>query len=208
MIPRGAVSVIGRFHGAVVVVAAVDLGVAVIEAAPGVIVQAVDDPIGAFCLVVDCCAFCVILAQPHTWRYEDAICLVAHDCDGRHVRDRQVVEAAHSWAAESAARRLGKVIVLRRLIVDHRDPALGLRAKYVLGRRIGIAARIDGRWRHNADVEGLAIGLPHHLVERPVIRCVQRARCAVRSHAGVASRGVDVARAFRPACTGAALRSR
>ena len=52
MIPGGGVAVVCGFHGAVVVVAAVNLGVAVIEAAAGVEVVAVDDPVLPFGLIV------------------------------------------------------------------------------------------------------------------------------------------------------------
>src|SRR5204862_2404729 len=45
VIPSAGVTVVGGFHGAVVVVAAVDLGVAVIEAAAGIVMPAVNEPI-------------------------------------------------------------------------------------------------------------------------------------------------------------------
>src|SRR3954452_7964028 len=53
-IPGGGVSVIRGFHGAVVVVAAVDLSITVVEAAAGIVVMAVDHPVLTLGLVVDC----------------------------------------------------------------------------------------------------------------------------------------------------------
>ena len=64
VIPGGGVAVVGGFHGAVVVVAAVDLGVAVVEAAAGVVVQAVNDPILSLRLVVDCGALRIVWRRP------------------------------------------------------------------------------------------------------------------------------------------------
>ena len=196
MIPGRGVAEVGGFHGAVVVVAAVDLGVAVVEAAAGVEVLAVDDPVLPLRLVVDRGALRVVLAEAHARRDEDAIDLVAHDRNRRHVGDRQVVEAAHGRAAESAAGRLGQIVVLGRLVVDRGDPAVGVGAERVLRSRVGVSARIRNRRRDgldNADVQGLAVGLAQHLVERAVVGGVERARGAVGGDAGGAGGGIDVA---------------
>ena len=112
MIPGRGVAVIGRLHGAVAVVAAVGLGIAVIEAAAAIIVAAVDDPVLPLGLVVDGGALGVVPAQAHARRDENAIDLVAHDRDRRPVGDRKVVKSAHGRAAEAAAGRLGEVVIL------------------------------------------------------------------------------------------------
>ena len=201
VIPGGGVAVVGGFHGAVVVVAAVDLGVAVVEAAAGVVVLAVNHPVLPLRLVVDRGAFRVVLAQAHARLDEDAVDLVAHDRNRRHVGDREVVKSTHGRAAESAAGRLGEVVVLGGLVVDGGDPAVGVGAERVLRGRVGVSARIRNRRRDgldDADVQGLAVRLAQDLVERAVVGGVQRARGAVGGHAGVAGGGVDVTWALRP----------
>ncbi len=143
--PACGVAEVGGLHGAVVIVTAVDLRVAVVEAAAGVVVHAVDDPVLPFRLVVDRSALRVVDAETHSRLDEDAVDLVAHDRDRRHVREGQVVEAAHRRSAESAARRLDQVVVLGRLVVHLADPAVRVRAERVLRRGIGVAARIVAR---------------------------------------------------------------
>src|SRR5580704_16051928 len=160
--PAAGGAVVGGFHGAVVVVAAVDLGVAIVEAAAGVVVLAVDDPILALGLIVDCRALGVVLAEAHAGLDEDAVRFVAHDSDGRHVGDRKVVKPAHGRAAESAARRLSEVVVFGRLVVDGGDPAVGVGAERVLGGGVGVATGIRDRRGDrldDADVQSLAIRL-------------------------------------------------
>ena len=200
-IPGGGVAVVSGFHGAVVVVAAVDLGVAVVEAAAGVVVVAVNDPVLPLCLVVDRGALRVVLAEAHARRDEDAVGLVAHDRNRRHVGDREVVKPTHGRAAESAAGHLDEVVVLRGLVVDGGDPAVRVGAERVLRGRVGVSARIRDRrgdGLNDADVHGLAVRLAQDLVERAVVGGVQRARGAVGGHAGVAGGGVDVTWALRP----------
>ena len=65
VIPAGGVAEVGGLHGAVVVVAAVDLGVAVVEATAGIEVPAVDNPVLSFRLIVDGSALGVVHAQAH-----------------------------------------------------------------------------------------------------------------------------------------------
>src|ERR1700761_8684243 len=50
--PRGGVPEVEGLHGAVVIIAAVDLSVAVVETATGVVMFAAHHPILPFCLVV------------------------------------------------------------------------------------------------------------------------------------------------------------
>src|SRR5690349_9615265 len=111
-IPRGRVAKVGGFHGAVIIVTAVDLRIAVIEAAPGIEVMAVYDPVLTFSLVVHRRTFDIVLAQAHARHDEDSVYLVAHDRDRRHVSEREVVEPTHGRATESAARRLCQIVVL------------------------------------------------------------------------------------------------
>ena len=88
MIPRRRVAVVGSFHGAVVIVAAVDLGIAVVEAAAGVEVETVNDPVLSLRLIVDCSALHVILPEAHARLNENTVDLVAHDRNRRHIGDR------------------------------------------------------------------------------------------------------------------------
>src|ERR1043165_1643070 len=118
VIPGTRISIVGGFHGAIVVVAAVDFCVAVVKAAAGIEVVAVNDPVLPFCLIVNCCALRVVLTEPHAWRDENAIDFMAHNRDRRHVSDWKIVESAHGRTAESAKWRLRQIVVLGRLIVD------------------------------------------------------------------------------------------
>src|SRR6266496_4304015 len=108
VIPPGCVAEVSGFHGAVVVVAAVDLSIAVIEAAAGIVVSAVDDPVLPLSLIVDCGAFRVVLPEAHSRLDEYAVHLVSHDCDWRHVGDGKIVEPTQSRAVESATRCLDR----------------------------------------------------------------------------------------------------
>ncbi len=131
-IPGSRISKIERFHRAVVIVTAIGLRVAVVEAATCIEVLSVDDPVFSFRLIVDCCALRIIMAQAHSRLNESAVDLMAHDGDWSHVGDGKVVGSAQSRAAETTARRLREVVVLRRLIVDRGDPAVRIRAKVIL----------------------------------------------------------------------------
>src|SRR5262245_19077653 len=204
-IPSGGIAIVGRLHSAVAVVAAVDLSVAVVEAAAGVIVMAANNPILPLRLVVDCGAPRVILAEAHARRDEDAIDLVAHDRNRRHVGDRGVVKPTHGRAAQSDAALLYEVVVLGGLVVDFGDPAGRVGAERVLRGRVGVSARIRHRRRDgldDADVQGLAVRLAEDLVERSVVGGVQRARGAVGGYAGGAGGGVDVTWALRAGRSG------
>ena len=111
-IPGRLVAEIGSLHGAVTVIAAVCLGVAVVKAAAGVVVMSVYHPVLAFGLVIDCGAVGIVPAQAHSGGDEDTIYLVSHDGYGCPVCHRNVVEAAHGMTAESSARGLLQVIAL------------------------------------------------------------------------------------------------
>src|ERR1035437_2890200 len=198
VIPAARVAVVGGFHGSVAVVAAVGFCVAVVEAAACVVMHAIDDPILPFSLVVDRGALGVVLAEAHAGLDEDAVNLVARDRNRRHVGDWEVVEPTHGGAAESAAGRLGEVVVLAGLVVDGGDPAVRVGAERVLRGRVGVSARIGADGLDDADVQGFAVRLAQDLVERAVVGGVQRARGAVGGHAGIAAGGVDVTWAFRP----------
>src|SRR5262249_18673603 len=122
-----------------------------------------------------------------------------------------IVEPAHRRAAESSARRLDQIVVPGRLIVDLRDPAVRVGAERVLRGRVGVSARVRNQRRDgldDADVEGRAVRLAQDLVERAVVGGVQRARGAVRRHAGSVCGGGDIARALRPRRRATTLRHR
>ena len=74
----------------------------------------------------------------------------------------------------------------------------GIGAKSILRGCIGVSAGIRSGGLNDADVQGLAVRLAQDLVERAVVRGVQRARGAVGGHAGVAGGSVDVTRTLRP----------
>ena len=142
VIPAGGVAVVGGLHGAVVIVAAVDLGVAVVEAAAVVEVQPIDDPVLPLGLVVYRGALHVILTEAHAWHDKEAIDLVAHNRHRSHVGNRQVVKAPHRRTAEATAGSLNEIVVLGRLIVDGRDPAVSVGTERVLCGSVGVPARV------------------------------------------------------------------
>ena len=169
VIPDRLVAVIRGLHRAVAVVTAVGLGIAVVEAAAGIVVESVDDPVLAFRLVVDSSALGVVPAIAHSGSDEHAVDLVAVEIDGSPVGEGKVVETAHRRAAEASARSLAEVVLIAGLVVDDRDPAVSILAESILGSGVGIAACILGGRLDDADVEGLAIRLTHHLIEGTVI---------------------------------------
>jgi hypothetical protein len=192
VIPGAGGAEVAGFHRAVAIVAAVDLGIAVVEAATAVVVLTIDDPVHTLGLVVDRDAVGVVVAETHAGLDENAVRLVSADGDRRHVRDREVVEAAHGRAAESAPGRLGQVIVLGRLVVERRDQAGRAGAEPVLRGRVGIPAPFQ-----DTDVPDRVVREPPDLVERAMIGGVQRAGGAVGGDAGSSAGGVDVTRARR-----------
>jgi hypothetical protein len=85
---------------------------------------------------------------------------VAHDRNRRHVGERKVIEAAQGGAAESAARRLSQIVVFSGLIVDGRDPAIGVGSERILRGRVGVSTCIGARQRnglYDADIQRLAV---------------------------------------------------
>ena len=198
MVPRRLVAEVGGFHRAVAVVAAVGLGVSVVEAATGIVVVAADHPVLALGLVIDGRAGGIVQAQAHARRDEQAVHLVAHHAHRRPVRHGNVVVPAHRGAAEAAARGLVQMVPLPGLVVQHRDPAIRVLAERVLRRRIGITARIVGRGAHHIDIQLLPVGLAHHLIQRPVVRRIQRPRGAVRRYARRSPTLIHIARPLGP----------
>src|SRR3984885_5443575 len=171
-IPRRGVTEVEGLHGAVVIIAAVDLGIAVVETAAGVEMLTIDDPVLPLALVVDCGAFHIVMAEPHARLDEHTVDLVPHDRNRRQIGNRKVVEASQGWAAEPATGSLSEIVVPGRLIVDDADPAIGAGAESILCGCVGISARI-GNWRgsrlHNTNVQSLAVRLAQNLVQRAVI---------------------------------------
>jgi len=83
--------------------------------------------------------------------------------------------------------------LLRRLVVDAPDYAVGSAAEGVLGRGVGEAARGDG-----SHILRPIVRKALHLVERPIVRGVERTHGGVGRDAGRAlgSGVIDVAGAF------------
>ena len=160
--------------------------------------MAVHDPILSLRLIIHRRAMGVVIAQPHARGDEDAIDLVAHEGNRRPVGNREGVEPAHDHGdAGGTAGRLGEVVAVAGLVVKGGDPAISVGAEGVLRGRVGVAAGVRRGGLDDADVQGLAVGLAHYLVERAVVGGVQRACGAVGGHAGGAAGGVDVTRALR-----------
>ena len=164
MVPRRLVAEVGGFHRTVAVVAAVGLGIAVVEAASGIVMVAADYPILAFGLVVHGRAHGIVQAQAHARGDEQAVDLVAHHVHRRPISHGNIVVTAHRGAAEAAARSLIQMVSLAGLIIQDRYPAVSVLAESVLRFRIGITARIVRSRRDHADVQGLAIRLTHNLI--------------------------------------------
>ena len=80
---------------------------------------------------------------------------MARDGNRRHVGERQVVKPTHGGATESAAGRLGKVVVLWGLVVNGGDPAVSVGAELILGGCVGVSAGVRRGGLDAADVEGL-----------------------------------------------------
>ena len=197
VVPQRLVAVVGGLHGAVAVVAAVGLGVAIVEAAAGIVVVSVDDPVLAFGLVVDSRAVRVVLPQAHARHEEETIDFMPHQGDGGHVRDGHRVESAERGPDKGAAGSLIQVVALAGLVIKDGDPAGGVLAEFVLRGGVGIAARIAGGSGDDADVQRSPVGLAHHLVQGAFIGGIQGAGGTVGGHAGSAAGGIDVTGTFR-----------
>src|SRR6185503_5740767 len=122
-----------RFHGAVAVVAAVGLGVAVVEAAAAVVVGAVEDRVLALGVVPGRGAGGGVVPVPGARRDVDPVGLLPVERGRRGDGVGQVVRPA----GRAAGRRLGEVVVVGRLVVDDRDDAAGAGAERVLRRGVG-----------------------------------------------------------------------
>ena len=194
------VAEVDGLHGAVAVVVAVRLGVAVVEAAAAVVVRAVEDRVHALGVVPGGDAVGVVVAVAGAGRHEDAVGLVTSHRGGRGGRVGEVVGAARGTAAGC----LGEVVAAARLVVDDRDQAGRARAERVLGGGVGVPARLQ-----DTDVPGRVVRGAPNLVERSVVRGIQRPRRAVRRHAGGVAGRVDVARTGRggPGRTGCGRRT-
>ena len=197
IVPAPGIAEVSGFHGAVTVVAAIRLGITVVEAAAGIVMLAAEHPVLALGLVVHGRAGGVVQPQAHTRSDEDAIDFVTHHVYRRPVGHGYIVVAAHSRAAEAAARSLIQVIALAGLVVKHRNPAVGVLAESVLGGCIGITAGIRGGSFHYADIQGLAVGLAHNLVQGTVVGSIQGTGGAVGRHAGCSAAFIHVTRPFR-----------
>ena len=159
--------------------------------------MAVDDPVLAFGLIIHGSALGVIPAISHTGSDEHAIDLMTVQVYRSPIGEGYIVESSHGRSAESSARCLTEMVLISGLVVDDSDPAVGVFAELVLRGCVGISAGVLGRRLDDADVQRLAVGLAHNLIERPVIGSEQGAGCTVRCSARVAGCGIDVAGALR-----------
>jgi len=197
MVPERLVAIVCGLHGTVTVIAAVGLGVTVVEAAAGVEVMTVDDPVLAFCLIIYCSTPRIVLTHTHSRNDEDTIDLVTVEGDRGHVSDRKGVESAKCRTNEGSARCLIKVIGLFGLIVKDCDPTGSVGTELVLCSSICITTWITCAWLHDTDVEGLEVRSTHDLIERSVISRIKRTGGAVCSHTRSAATGIDVTWSFR-----------
>ena len=197
IVPAPGIAEVSGFHGAVTVVAAVRLGITVVEAAAGIVMLAAEHPVLALGLVVHGRTGGVVQPQAHTRSDEDAIDFVTHHVHRRPVGHGYIVVAAHSRAAETAARGLIQMVPLAGLVVKHRNPAVGVLAEGILRRRIGISAGVRGGSFHYADIQGLAVGLAHNLVQGTVVGSIQGTGGAVGRHARCSAAFIHVTRPFR-----------
>src|SRR5581483_11400534 len=152
-----------RFHGAVAVVAAVGLGVAVVEAAAAVVVRAVEDGVLALGVVTGRRAGRGVVPVAGARRDVDPVGLVAVERGRRGGRVGQVVRAGRG----AARRGLSQVVVVPGLVVDYGDHAAGAGAERVLRRGVGVS--VD-----HADVARAVVRRAAHLVQRAGVRGVQR----------------------------------
>src|SRR5579875_221540 len=97
---------VNGLHRAIAIVMVVGFGVAVIEAAPSVIVRAIEDRVLAFGIVAGRNARSVVVAVPGARSDVDAVSLVAIDHDRRRGCVREVVISTSSRAGEPTGRGL------------------------------------------------------------------------------------------------------
>jgi hypothetical protein len=170
-------------------VGAARLRVAVVEAAAAVVVRAVEDGVDPFRRVARRRARGVVVAVAGPGRDEDTVHLLPGEIDGRAGRGREVVVPVGGGAlGGTAGRRLGEVVRLAGLVVDDRDHTAAAAAERVLRGGVG-----DTPGSNRRDVLGRPVRALD-LVQGAVERAVERARRAVRGHAGRAAGCVDVAR--------------
>lgn len=168
-------------------VGAAGLGVAVVEAAAAVVVGAVEYRVHALRLVVYGRATGIVIAVAGTGRDEDAVRLLAIECDGGPDGTCQVVVAVGLWAGEASRRSLSEVIAVAGLVVDDGDEACRVGAEGVLSGGIG-----DATGRQGPDSRRGVVRTTLDLVESAGKGTEKRSSRAVCSNAGRAARGVEV----------------
>ena len=173
---------------AVAGVATAGLGVAVVEAAGAVVVGSVEDRVHALRRVAPGRAAGGIVAVAGAGRDEDAVGLLAVQCDGCAGRTGQVVVAVGFRATEATGRSLSEVVTAAGLVVNDRDEAGRARAEGVLGGGIGNTAS-----RPRRDGGRGTVAAASHLVEWAVEGIVQGTSGAMRGDAGGTAGSVDVA---------------
>lgn len=163
------------------------LGIAIVEAAPGVVVCAVQDRVHTLGGIPGGNAIGVVVPVPGSGRNENAICFLAVESDGCASGTGEVVIAIGLWALEASGGRLGQMIAATGLIIDDGDQASGPRTETVLSSSVS-----DSSSGQRCNISCSAVGAPFHLVEGAGIRTIQGTGSAMCCHAWRATRGVDI----------------
>ncbi len=158
---------------------------------------AADHPVLAFSLVIDSCSCRVVETESHSRSDEDTIDLMPHYIDRSPVCERHIVVSAHGRAAEAAAWSLIEVVAFWGLVVKNCNPAICVLAELILSGSVSISARIVFTGFDNIDIQSLAVGLTHNLVERTLVRGIESTGAAMCSHTRRPVGFVDVAWSFR-----------
>ena len=186
--PNGAVTEVDGLHVAVSRIPTARLGVAVVVAAPTIVVSPVEDRVHALRRVASGGAAGGVVAVAGSGGAEDAVRLLTIQRDRCTGRASQAIVTSGFRAAEAAGRSLGEVIITAGLIINDRDEAGRAGAEGVLGS--GVSNTSSGQRR---DVGRGIVGAAFHLIERAAIGAVQCASGAVSGDAWCSARGVDVA---------------
>ena len=152
----------------------------------------VNHVIHAFRFVVDCQSPGIVAAVAHSRHDVHAIDLVPVQKHRCHIGNGGVVEASLVRTLEGARRRGQQVVAHAGLVVDHGDPAHRPVEEGVLRRRIGITL-LGG-----TDVDGRAVGIALHAVQRSLVTGIEQTRGAMGGYTGGATLFVDVTGAGFP----------
>lgn len=173
---------------AVAGVAAVGLGVAVVEAAAAVIMCSVEDGVHTLRPIADSCAADGVVAVSCAGRHEDTVGLLAVQCNGSTNCAGQVVIAICLGAVEASGGSLGEVVIAAGLVVNDGDKTGCAGAEGVLGGGVG-----DTTGGQGPDVGRGTVRATLHLVQRAAVATVEGTGGTVCGDTGRAAGGVDVA---------------